>query len=248
MFQKNQLRYTGVKQRFTLIELLVVIAIIAILAAILLPTLQQARERANATTCLNNYGQIGKAIGNYINENRDHIYPMGKATGTGKIYPQTILDRYFIKQKAGMDWNQVQGKVWCCPTNRPHLYEKLLKANGTVDAANAGALLLTSLRSVTPGDGYSYGIKTTSILNQPSRLIIVYEGRKQNINSNLQAISTQWLSYGFAGYRYSMHGNGSNFLHADLHAEWREEGSPHREWQNARSEYAKRAWTASYTK
>ena len=50
------------KTSFTLIELLVVIAIIAILAAILMPALQQARERARTTSCINNLKTIGMAI------------------------------------------------------------------------------------------------------------------------------------------------------------------------------------------
>src|SRR5688500_13142754 len=71
------------KQAFTLVELLVVIGIIAVLIAILLPTLQKAREQANAVACASNLKQLHTAMSIYTVNEQHYIMPSSRGVGSG---------------------------------------------------------------------------------------------------------------------------------------------------------------------
>ena len=111
---------------FTLIELLVVIAIIAILAAMLLPALSKAKERAKAGQCLSNEKQLVLAWLMYPGDNNDALMPNADSSastiqawvqGTLKWAPDTAdnTNIYYLQTTLLADYCNKQVKIYKCP-------------------------------------------------------------------------------------------------------------------------------------
>jgi prepilin-type N-terminal cleavage/methylation domain-containing protein/prepilin-type processing-associated H-X9-DG protein len=222
---------------FTLIELLVVIAIIAILAAILLPVLDQAKQKAWQVSCLNNHKQLVLAWSIYKNDNNGSLViddPVTGATLAGTNYPSWVYGNMAVPTDATntaliqmsllyADVNNVG--VYHCPVDRadqdPANHDRsysmqpqlALYENGSPAAVDPNYLPM-----------YSEGqIRQTS----PAATIVFLDESPASINDGFFALdvtATQWAT-DLPAY---WHSHGDNFSFADGHAE-------HWHWQDART-------------
>ena len=188
--------YTGVakemamlKKFFTLVELLVVIAIISILAALLLPALQQARRAAQAANCLSNLKQFGLAFTMYLNDNDDN--PMyDTASSAADTSDPMYLNRvwywanhdkydYFGGRYLGMGSTQDiyrPGNIIDCPVNR----------YGFNYNTGAGYHI----------DKHLYGRKATQI-KRPSKVFVFTDSGNLTLSTNAATISNGgWVVIG----------------------------------------------------
>ena len=209
---KNKKKILG----FTLVELLVVIAIIAILMAILLPSLSAARERARSIKCMSNIKNLGQALALYSIEFNDYLV-VHHSVVYGVAWPME-LKRYL---------KDVQ--VWWCPTatkaaqwdgnpfnafDRRFPYgvndwgyiENLDYTNGDMGLAGAEWL------------GGNYARKKTSNFKNPAEMIAFCESNATaNYDSCVDPNLPDLPGEG-PGYRHFM---GANITYIDNHCVWR---------------------------
>lgn len=99
---------------FTLVELLVAIAVIAILAALLLPTLAKARERARRARCASNLRQIAMASFMYVDDH-EHTFPIQPDDGVPVLAIGGHGTNFYDQLNPYLN----QLAIWICPSTRP---------------------------------------------------------------------------------------------------------------------------------
>ncbi len=157
---------------FTLIELLVVIAIIAILAAMLLPALAKAKEKAKQANCISNLKQIGVALTLYVDDNSGY-YPIVSFTdvnGNSVDWPKELTS--YLPQKGGAVTSPAN-QVFICPST---VYSKIAYNDLTRTYAASGTLL--GLAATGTGLTSQLARKASPMPN-PTDTVLVVEAKQE---------------------------------------------------------------------
>jgi len=202
---------------FTLIELLVVIAIIAILAAMLLPALAKAKERAYTIACTSNLRQINLGMALYADDARG-LYPMsGGSIAWGQTDPHTHAASW-MEQIVSFIGNT---NVYGCPANKlmqPDQQSPFNYFNGA-RAAYIGT---------TPNDDASVDTKKIlfpsafvlsgdTIWDKPAQLDADKDDYSQScVGGPANGIDANGISW----QEWRVHSKGQNILFADGHVKW----------------------------
>ena len=103
---------------FTLVELLVAIAIIAILAALLFPTISTAKRKVKRTTCLNNVRQINLGVRMYSDDSNDASPSTGSAAASTNAVSLYSGYKALMKSYVGLNGaSSPQDKLFACPAD-----------------------------------------------------------------------------------------------------------------------------------
>ena len=210
------------RNRFTLIELLVVIAIIAILAAILMPALQQARERAMSTKCISNLKNCGTIGAMYTDGHKDYWPSHGSLTttewGARPWYEEFAAAKLIGGPTTRGTWNKTRDPITICPSMPQVPGTWMAEAYGNTKAEmdiNFPTYPFYKLND--PGLDVVYG--ETNVTAQPSqRILLIDAGNTEagDIRSNTYwhgacpGSGEAWLQY--CSYPISIHSGRINFL------------------------------------